>query len=397
MSTDTHTNTPEGVLYGKGTQKTDTPAPFDNLLQAINAEMEQAGTILPDEINALLLDFSEVLPPPEIVYQIDGAPVFTRGNISCVTGKAKSRKSFLFAMMAADVLKDGKRVLYIDTEQSRYHAQKQGKRILATAELCPDEQHANLRFYFMKETPTESRRNYTEQLIKYKGFAPDVVFIDGLRDLIKSINDEEEATAICDLLMNLASTLNTAIVVILHENKGENNNVRGHIGTEIVNKAETVIEVTRTPENKEISRVEAKFCRNREFTPFCFTIDNTKDFGIPVKTTAPEPETEGEREYKEFKKAFGTREALTQSELVKYLMGNYYTKKGELIGESGATSKVNKATSGHPKCRYGTNIAPLIKDETGRYRLNPAAAPVGMETEIKNYYETEKEDEDTTL
>src|SRR5690606_12151186 len=71
--------------------------------------------------------------------------------------------------------------------------------------------------------------------------------------------------------------LDIHILSVLHQNKG-NEQARGHIGTELINKCETVLSVTKSNENKDISIVEAEYCRNKEPEPFAFEIIE----GLPV-------------------------------------------------------------------------------------------------------------------
>ncbi len=59
---------------------------------------------------------------------------------------------------------------------------------------------------------------------------------------------------------------------IPHQNKGDEN-ARGHIGTELNNKAETVILVEKDKDDKEISKVEALHIRAMDFAPFGFRIN----------------------------------------------------------------------------------------------------------------------------
>ena len=63
---------------------------------------------------------------------------------------------------------------------------------------------------------------------------------------------------------------------MLHQNKGDFN-ARGHIGTELINKAETTISVT-PQKNEDVSKVEIEFCRNKAFEPFAFCVN---DKGLP--------------------------------------------------------------------------------------------------------------------
>ena len=95
---------------------------------------------------------------------MNGSTIGTLGNFSASTGKAKSKKTFnVSAIVAAalsnsEVLRytaafpdDKRKVLYIDTEQSKYHCQKVMKRILQLAGLPTDEDCPNLVFVALRE------------------------------------------------------------------------------------------------------------------------------------------------------------------------------------------------------------------------------------------------------
>ena len=67
---------------------------------------------------------------------------------------------------------------------------------------------------------------------------PDLVVIDGIKDLVTDINDAIQATIIMEQLMALAQAHHCCIVNVLHQNKSEaDHNMRGSIGTELSNKA----------------------------------------------------------------------------------------------------------------------------------------------------------------
>ena len=60
--------------------------------------------------------------------------------------------------------------------------------------------------------------------------------------------------------MEWSSKYDLHIHCVLHQNKGDNN-VRGHIGTEMNNKAETVLVITKSTTNPDISEVKALYQR----------------------------------------------------------------------------------------------------------------------------------------
>jgi hypothetical protein len=78
--------------------------------------------------------------------------------------------------------------------------------------------------------------------------------------------------------MRWSSFYNLHIHTILHLNKTDDQ-VRGHIGTELTNKAETVLQVTKSAFDGNISEVKPMQVRELEFAPFAFRIN---DDGLPV-------------------------------------------------------------------------------------------------------------------
>ena len=63
-----------------------------------------------------------------------------------------------------------------------------------------------------------------------------------------------------------------SVISFLHQNKNDEH-ARGHIGTELNNKAETILQVEVDKEDKAISVVEAVHIRDRDFEPFAFRIN----------------------------------------------------------------------------------------------------------------------------
>ena len=225
----------------------------------------------------------EYAVPPEIL-QVNGSTIGTLGNFSASTGKAKSKKTFnVSAIVAAalsnrEVLRytaafpdDKRKVLYVDTEQSKYHCIKVMKRILQLAGLPTDKVCPNLIFVALREkSPEERRRIISYMLAHLKDVG--LVVIDGIRDLMYDINNPTESTEIINMLMQWSSQYNLHIHTVLHLNKGDDN-TRGHIGTELNNKAETVLQVTKSQTDSNISEVKAMHIRDKEFEPFAFRIN----------------------------------------------------------------------------------------------------------------------------
>lgn len=91
--------------------------------------------------------------------------------------------------------------------------------------------------------------------------------------MVYDINSPSESTRIISKLMQWTDSRQIHIHTILHQNKGDEN-ARGHIGTELNNKAETVLQVEKDKGNGDISHVSAIHIRAMDFEPFAFRIND---------------------------------------------------------------------------------------------------------------------------
>lgn len=144
------------------------------------------------------------------------------------------------------------------------------KRILRLAGLPEDKNPNNLIMLALRKYAPPVRLAIVEQAI---GTIPDLglVIIDGIRDFLYDINSPSEATDIISRFMQWTDDRQIHIHTILHQNKNDEN-ARGHIGTELNNKAETVMQVEVDKMDRTVSVVEAIHIRDREFEPFAFRI-----------------------------------------------------------------------------------------------------------------------------
>ena len=215
----------------------------------IEGALRQAGepSALPPDVNALeLLRITPETPlaPMDFLLRLFGRPCFPRGELVAITGKAKSGKTFLTSMLmasgvAGDVLgfhrgrEDPLRVLWYDTEQSDESTQD----ILRNRLVPMTGGRAGLPDVFnVRSLGWQERRRLLPVAVEH--CVPDLVIVDGIRDLVNDINDGVLAQEVMEELMALAAARQCCIVCILHQNKGsEDHNLRGWIGTELMNKA----------------------------------------------------------------------------------------------------------------------------------------------------------------
>ena len=284
---------------------------------------------------SFLIDVLEEIPPPQTAWGIKNikdeavAILGTLGNFSLIIGKAKAKKSFFINIAIACALineyvlnrfigglpSNQNQLLYFDTEQSKYHVQIAVRRICRQLNVSvPD----NLFTYHLRSLTPSQRLKLIEEEI-YSNDKIGIIVIDGIKDLITSINDEAEATMVASWLLRITEQRNIHIITVLHQNKGDNN-ARGHIGTELINKAESVLSITKEESNPDVSTMKAEMCRNREPEPFSFEINED---GLPIEAIGFESSAKKERksgfvELEDYKKYGLLNEVFSHGKEFKY-------------------------------------------------------------------------------
>ncbi len=264
---------------------------------AANAEVNLEFELRSERIKPFRVDITKPAPTVSPLLSIDGEPVFTRGNISAIVGESKSKKTFLTTALIAsamaypcrdseafsNVTKDPSlTTLWIDTEQGEMHVRKVIDRInhiTAAIRISGDEEDCRLNVFALREQDPRQRRETLRDAIYT--YTPDLVVIDGIADLQYNTNDLEESDGLVGELMALSTRFNCHIVNVLHTNPGSDK-ARGHLGSALQRKCETVIYVHK---DGETSIVEPQFCRNAPFNRFAFTITTT---GIPMLCALPQ-------------------------------------------------------------------------------------------------------------
>jgi len=168
--------------------------------------------------------------------------------------------------------KEKKVIVWIDTEQGKPECIKMIRSISKHTTGNESERHKNLYYVSLRGKGKDFIIMAIEFILET---VPGIGFIviDGIRDLVSSINDEKEAAFITEKLMKWTQDNNIHILTILHQNKGDENG-RGHIGTELTNKAETIAALKRGETNgKRITIIDPKYTRHGDFESFAFSID----------------------------------------------------------------------------------------------------------------------------
>ncbi len=316
----------------------------------------------------LKVDVKQKLQPPQIAWQLKNlkSPGYgilgTLGNFSLIIGKAKSRKSFFIniavsAAVSQDLIlgrymsylpEKKQEVLYFDTEQGKYHVQQAYKRICKQTKI---ENPQNLQVYCLRALRPSVRLEVIEAVI-YNNANIGFVVIDGIRDLVTSINDEEQATVVSSKLLKWTEEKNIHIITVLHQNKSDNN-ARGHLGTELMNKSEIVLSVTKQKGNEDISIVQPEQCRNKEPETFAFQIidglpvlvENYVEMAVPKRHSHKLLGLKDQEKHKLLKDVFSVSDSFMHGKLKEQIKLSHDKLFNENMGNNDITKFISESKS----------------------------------------------------
>lgn len=247
-----------------------------------------------DPAKALVRSFIDPEKPeplPQIVISIKDSRFATLGNFSVVIGKAKSGKTYSNTLIIAGItggnvpgIEGSLYAAIFDTEQSRGDAQRVYSDRVKSLGGCL----SNSKLFSIKAFSPQERQEIIAHYIK-ENPQTKLIIIDGIRDLLSDINSPEQSTDLATWLMKLLDEFNIHILTVLHQNKGDNN-ARGHIGTELTNKAESVMSVTKNAD--EVFTCHAEYTRAKPFEDISFKIDEN---GLPEILEDYRPKSNDER------------------------------------------------------------------------------------------------------
>lgn len=229
-----------------------------NVLQEMTSEqMRFKAQVTEDRLKYRnhILDLSLPTNEPKFMFSIGGVPTIPQGELIGIKGRAKMGKSqfeyYLISMMLSGAyrgnvrpLQNRYKILLFDTEQSQASLKKCCQRALSFAGLPTDKNDNRFLPFFMRPLSIEERRKVIADAVEAEN--PDIVFIDGVRDLLQDFNSLDQSNALIQWLLSLTAEYGCTIVSVLHQNKSKDDgNMRGHLGTELLNKLTDCFEVSK--------------------------------------------------------------------------------------------------------------------------------------------------------
>ena len=243
------------------------------------------------------------------------------------------------------------------------------QRILSLSGLPLDQEPEHLKFSHLRAIADPNQRRALIRYAIYNSPNLGLVIIDGIKDLMHDINNSAEATNLVGDLMQWTGEKNIHIQTVLHLNKGDDN-ARGHIGTELNNKAESVLLIAKDTKDADRSVVSPAVIRSKAFAPFAFKLSEDDGICLPELDTEfavtnshsfSYQELSGEEHRKALQETFKTDTELGYGAMLTRLGTAYQSICGRTYGQT----KLKELL------RFLLNKRMIVKAGRGQYCFQP--------------------------
>ncbi len=267
------------------------------------------------DVSDYMLDFTEQYKPPRYTLSWNGIKFAPLGGIHNITGQAGNGKTMTIAQFMATFLKGQigglkyelsesiphPRVLYIDTEMEKDNTIAVKNRVLSMAGRDTNQEYDDFMVLMLREVPDGKQASKDRQgnvvdhvvpasVMRWRmtlkaiwQYKPNVVFIDGLMDVIADFNDNVMCQELIYKCMQVASHYDISLWCLLHQNPGSEKLV-GHLGSFVERK---VTDIFRTKKTKDVTTGDVSFtvsqikARGRDVPDWQFRVNPVNSWGMP--------------------------------------------------------------------------------------------------------------------
>lgn len=380
---------------------------LENKVEADEAPTESENIGIIEQARPCLFDPSAPPPIDVSVASLGGVSMGRKGGVSVIQAQKKAGKTAFLEGKCAALLSEGHDgdflgwscddscdgvVLHFDCEQSASDHWDFCQRVAKRAQISPSD--PRWRSYCVNDWEPEGIIELIGAEVEFhRTTGIKEVVIDGYGDLVKSVNDETECNGIVRWLMGIAKEADAHVSGVLHLNpaaQGGWAKSRGHLGSQLERKAETIIQIERD-EEKEISSAYTSASRKAPINKkdaIRFAFDREKGGWALLPSKAEEKAKERmEAERKEHAKMVATlakiwkakdREPSDYAE-VTFQSGKLVDLIGRHIGKQEGVSKAflgkMKKAGFVRKLTEENNLSPFGLTELGITEVEAAKSP----------------------
>lgn len=285
-----------------------------------------------------------------ILKQNDKA-VFYPKTINVIQGKAGVHKSRLAETICSALLSDIDNnkdllsfkkepltryvVVYVDTERNLSEQLPYAlQQIKIKAGYKIEDEVSDLDWVSLLEFDREKRFDMLDVFLEYVRSQYNThifIVLDVITDCVFNFNDTKDSMKLIDMMNKSINRFDVTFLCLIHENPGNTDKARGHLGTEILNKSSTVIQIgfekDKNQMTMEVIKISYLKCRNsKKHDPF-YVQYSEEEKGLILADSQTVKET---LEKKKFKAGYDAiienltlflTEPTDKKELLEYLKG----------------------------------------------------------------------------
>ena len=228
-------------------------------------------------------------------------PVFFPKTINVIQGKAGVHKSRLAETICASLLKTPESnrdllhfktniltryaVCYVDTERNLSDQLPYSLQQIQLKAGYPIQDHPyGFDYISLLEFGREERFDMLNIYLEHirKQFPMHIfIVLDVITDCVFNFNDTKDSMKLIDMMNQSINRYNVTFLCLIHENPGSADKARGHLGTEILNKASTVMQIGFEKDaqnhNTDLLKVAYLKCRSsKKHEPFYVQYSDTE-------------------------------------------------------------------------------------------------------------------------
>lgn len=202
---------------------------------------------------------------PKAILTFNGNDLVYGSSIIMIQGKEGTHKSRLAGALATLLLSenteqvllgfkkttaDHNTVVYLDTERNKTH--QLPMMLKQVFKDCNLEKEELKKRFILSPISEVNRKDRSYIMGKIFMRLPErekktiVVIVDIVSDFVMDFNDLSGTNEFLDLMHSSTSTRDITYIVVIHENPGMTDKARGHLGTELANKAATILKIGTT-------------------------------------------------------------------------------------------------------------------------------------------------------
>lgn len=290
----------------------------------------------------------------EPILSIQESVFCAKGEISFISGKPKVGKTTIASILISTCLTKNpsfdtlgfishlqgtEKIIFIDTEQSKRSTKKILERIKRNLNVF--QKPANFRIFNFRALNYLQIRTAFDILLKDHPNTR-LWIIDGIADMVSSVNDEKEAKELLHYFGEVVSAYECGMIIFLHENSTAlNDKMRGHLGSEAQRKCFATISVSKDKE-KQLHAIKAvDFRESGHFDEIFFRYDPEMKTFVRLATQEVEY-LEQEKRHKKLNQLYELASVLRLDEKVSYSELKERIMNFGNISERTAKTKIQK-------------------------------------------------------